>query len=95
MKLKFTAEPKDMAIFGIFSLALFLLICIAVSNVGMFISENTFSGLNILPALTDYIGFTITLFIISLIAMLLSVQSSFIERQEGVGFSIGPKKEKN
>ena len=95
MKLKFSAEPKDMIIFGIFSLTLFLLICIAVSNVGTFVTENTFSGLNILPALTDYILFTITFFIISLIALLLSVQSSFFERQEGIGFNIGPKKEKN
>ncbi len=95
MKLKFRAETKDMVIFGIFSAVLFLLICVAVSNVGSFISDNTFSGLNILPALTKYLTVTIVLFIIAIVAMFLSVQSWFIEREEGIGFQIGSKKEKN
>ncbi len=95
MKLKFRAEAKDMIIFCIFAVVLFLLICIAVSNVGTFISDNTFSGLNILPALTHYITITIVLFIIAIIAMFMSVQSWFIEREEGIGFQIGSKKEKN
>jgi len=95
MKLKFSAEPKDVIIFGFFSLGLFLLICIAVSNVGMFVKENVFAGLNILPALTDYLLVTLVLFFIALIAMFMSVQSWFISREEGIGFSIGEKKEKN
>ena len=53
MKLKFRAEAKDLLIFGIFSIVLFLLICLAVSNLGTFLSENTFSGLNIIPALSN------------------------------------------
>lgn len=95
MKLKFRASAKDMLIFCIFSLVLFLLICVAVSNVGTFITDNTFSGINILPALTKYISVTIVLFLISLAAMFMSVQSLFIERTDGIGFSIGDKKEKN
>lgn len=95
LKLKFRAEAKDMIIFCIFAVVLFLLICIAVSNVGTFITDNTFSGLNILPALTHYITITIVLFIIAIIAMFMSVQSWFIEREEGIGFQIGSKKEKN
>ncbi len=95
MKLKFRAEPKDMLIFVIFSIILFLLICLAISNVGTFLSENTFSGLNIIPALTDYLLVTLVFFFITLIVMFMSVQSWFIEREEGIGFSISDKKEKN
>lgn len=95
MKLKFRAEPKDVGVFAAFSLILFLLICLAISNVGMFLSEGVFSGLNFLPALTRYLPLTLMLFIIAIIAMFMSVQSWFIEREEGVGFQIGAKKEKN
>ncbi len=95
MKLKFRADAKDAAIFGVFAVVLFLLICLAVSNVGSFISDQEFIGLNFLPAITKYLPFTLMLFIIALIAMFLSVQSWFIEREEGVGFQIGAKKEKN
>ena len=52
MKLKFRADTKDVIIFCIFSAVLFFLICLAVSNLGTFISSNTFSGLNIIPAST-------------------------------------------
>jgi type IV secretion system protein VirD4 len=95
MKLKFRAEPKDVGIFIAFSLILFLLICIAISNVGMFLSDGQFSGLNFLPAITRYLPLTIMLFIIAIVAMFMSVQSWFIEREEGLGFQIGAKKEKN
>ena len=41
---------------------LFLLICLAVSNIGSFLSEEgTFSGLNIVPALTTYLPLTLLL----------------------------------
>ena len=95
MKLKFRAESKDMIIFGVFSLIVFLLLCLAISNIGSFISNGEFSGINIIPALTDYLALTVILFIISIAAMFMSVQSWFIEREEGIGFSIGAKKEKN
>ncbi len=95
MKLKFRAETKDVVIFAIFAAVLFLLLCLAVSNVGSFISDNEFIGFNIIPALTKYLPFTIMLFIVCLVAMFLSVQSWFIEREEGIGFQIGAKKEKN
>ena len=95
MKLKFSAEPKNVIMFLIFSGILFLLICLAISNVGTFLSTNEFAGLSIMPALTEYLALTITLFIISIFAMFLGVQSLFIEREEGIGFTIGEKKEKN
>lgn len=95
MKLKFRADTRDVAIFAAFSAVLFILICLAVSNVGLFISENEFAGFTIIPAITRYFPFTLMLFIIAIIAMFMSVQSWFIEREEGIGFQIGAKKEKN
>lgn len=95
MKLKFRADTKDVVIFAIFSAVVFLLLCLAVSNVGLFIAENEFAGFNIIPAITRWLPFTLMLFIISIIAMFLSVQSWFIEREEGIGIQIGAKKEKN
>lgn len=95
MKMKFRADPKDIVIFAIFSLVLFLLICLAIANIGTFISQGEFSGLNFLPAITSYLPLTLMLFIIAIIAMFMSVQSWFIEREEGVGFKVGEKREKN
>ena len=83
MKLKFRADSKDMLIFGVFALIVFLFLCLAISNVGSFISTGSFSGINILPALTDYLAVTIVLFIALIAAMFMSVQSLFIEREEG------------
>ena len=94
MKLKFRADAKDMTIFGIFAAVLFLLMCFAIANVGNFIEEGEFT-LNLFLALIKYPLVTITLYIVVLIAMFMSVQSWFIEREEGIGFKIGDKKEKN
>ena len=95
MKLKFRADTKDVVLFLVFSLVVFILICLAVSNVGMLVSEGELAGINIIPALTHYLGVTLLFFIIAIIAMFLSVQSWFIEREEGFGIQIGAKKEKN
>lgn len=95
MKLKFRADAKDVAIFLGFSALLFILICLAVSNVGLFIAENEFAGFTIIPAITKYLPFTLMLFTIAIIAMFMSVQSWFFDREEGIGIQIGEKKEKN
>ena len=85
MKLKFRAETKDVVRFLIFAAVLFILICIAVANVGMLVSEGELAGLNFIPAITKYTAVTFVFFIIAVIAMFLSVQSWFIEREEGFG----------
>ena len=95
MKLKIRADKKDVIIFVGFSIVMLLLIALAISNVGMFLSENEFSGLNILPAFTSYLPLTILLFLVAIVTILASVQSHFFEREEGLGFKIGDKKEKN
>jgi len=95
MKLKFRADTKDVIIFLAFTALVFILISLAVSNVGLFISEGEFAGFTIIPAITKYFWFTMMLFIIAIIAMFMSVQSWFFEREEGIGLQIGEKKEKN
>ena len=95
MKLKFRADTKDVVIFLAFTALVFILISLAVSNVGLFISEGEFAGFTIIPAITKYFWFTMMLFIIAIIAMFMSVQSWFFEREEGIGLQIGEKKEKN
>ncbi len=95
VKLKFRADTKDVVIFAIFSAVIFFLICLAVSNIGSFVADGEFCGLTIIPALTKYLAVTIVLFLVAIVAMFLGVQSWFIEREEGIGFQIGAKKEKN
>lgn len=95
MKLKFRAEPKDILIFVIFCIFLLYFVAIAVLNLSTFASENTFHGLNPLPAFTsEYIVYTLVFFFIALIAIMASVSSYFFEREKGIGISVSPKKEK-
>ncbi len=95
MKLKFRAEPKDLLIFGIFCLFLLYFVAIAVLNLSSFANENTFHGLNPLPAFTkEYIVYTLVFFFIALAAIITSVSSYFFDREKGIGLSVSPKKEK-
>ena len=50
MKLKFRAEPKDIAIFLVFSLFLLYLVCLIILNLSSFAQNGTLHGLNPLPA---------------------------------------------
>lgn len=96
MKLKFRAEPKDIAIFVLFSLFLLYLVCIIVLNLSTFAQTGTFHGFNPLPAFeAKYVVATLVLYVIVLIVIISSVSSHFFEREKGIGLSTGPKKEKN
>ena len=95
MKLKFRAEPKDLATFLIFCVVLLYLVCIAVLNLSSFAENSTFHGLNPIPAFSSkYILATMIGFIVILIAILMSVSSYFFERDKGIGISTESKKEK-
>ncbi len=95
MKLKFRAEPKDLLIFLGFSIVLLYIIAIIVSNISTFANENTFTGLNPLPAFKpEHIVATIVGYIVFMIAIIMSLSSVIFEREEGFGFTIGSKKEK-
>ena len=95
MKLKLRADAKDLIIFGIFGLVLLYVIALTISNIGTFMREQEFCGLNPFPAFQH--NFLLTIFIwIAIIAVLfLSVQTNFFERESGIGFEVGAKKEKN
>lgn len=96
MKLKFRAEPKDIAIFLVFSLFLLYLVCLIILNLSSFAQNGTLHGLNPLPAFEPkYLIATLVLYIVILVVIITSVSSHFYEREKGIGFSTGPKKEKN
>ena len=92
MKLKFRAEVKDVVIFLIFCVVLLYFIAVAVINIHSFAIEGVFSGLNPFPAFApDLIVATLTLYFLSLVALMLACSSYFFEREEGFGFAPGKK----
>ena len=96
MKLKFRAEPKDIAIFLIFSLVLLYLVCIIILNLSTFAQTGTLHGFNPLPAFeAKYLVATLVLYVIIIVVIVTSVSSHFYEVEKGIGFTTGPKKEKN
>lgn len=98
MKLKFRAEKKDWIMFGIYAVILLYFVAIAVLNLAQFASgdiDHPFHGFNPLPAFgPSFLGITIVLYIIALIASILSVSDRFFDREKGLGFITGSKKEK-
>ena len=98
MKLKFRAEKKDWIMFGIYAVVLLYFVAIAVLNLAQFASgdvDHPFHGFNPLPAFEPgFLGITIVLYIIALIASVLSVSDRFFDREKGLGFSTESKKEK-
>ena len=95
MKLKFRADAKDVLIFVIFSIFLLYFVAIAVVNLGSFAQDGVLAGLNPLPAFgPDYLIATIVGYVAALVAIIMSVSSLFFEREKGIGFSTGPKKDK-
>lgn len=94
MKLKFTAEPKKVLVLLLFVGMIFVLISVIVSNVSYFMSNRTLVGFSLVPAITDHLLLTLTFLIIATVALLFGVENSFIEREDGIGFSLDEKKEK-
>ena len=89
MKLRFRVNSKDIMVFGIFSVALFYLVAIAVLNITKFANTQEFHGFNPLPAFSaEYIFPTLVFFILALIVIISSVSSLIFERKSGVGFEI-------
>ena len=95
MKLKFRAEPRDWAIFFLFTIFLLYFVAISVGNVSSLISGEELVGLNPMPAFSsDYFALTMVIYIALLIVMFTSVSSYFFEREKGIGISAGSKKDK-
>ncbi len=95
MKLKLRADAKDLIIFGIFGAVLLYVIALTISNIGTFLREQEFCGLNPFPAFQHNFGLTIVIWIAIIAVLFLSVQTNFFERESGIGFEVGAKKEKN
>ncbi len=95
MKLKFRAEPKDILIFVIFSVALLYFVAIAVLNVVSLLNDSTLHGLNPFPAFQgEYFAPTMVFYIAFMIAVVTGVSSYFFEREKGIGITTTEKKEK-
>ena len=94
MKLKFTAKPKDALIFLIFAIFLLYLVAIVVMNIRTIVVYNRFWGLNPFPAFgREYLLTTLTLYILALLAVVMSSSDKFYSREKGFGF--GKAKEKD
>ena len=92
--MKFSAEPKDWIMFGCFCIFLLYMCAIGVVNATYIVREGTFYGFSPFKAFTyEYLGATITLFILSLIGIFAAVSSYFFDRESGFGF-FSKKKDK-
>ena len=85
--MKFSAEPKDWAMFGAFCLFLLYMCAIGVLNASSLATEGTFYGLSPFKAFTfQYLGATIALFVLALVGIFAAVSSYFFDRESGFGF---------
>lgn len=92
MKLKFTADSEDVAIFVLFAIFLLYVISIGVVNLATLAENGHLSGLNPLPAFsTQYITATLIFYLLSLLGLIASVSSRFFDMEKGVGFSTEKK----
>ena len=92
MKLKFRADPEDLAIFIAFAVFLLYLVALAVSNISSLATYGTLEGLNPFPAFsTENITTTLSIYIIALLALIISVSSIFFDMEKGVGFTTQKK----
>ena len=92
--MKFKVEPKDFLLFVIYCGLLLYLCAIAVLNFSSLSTDGTFYGLLPFKAFTpQYIGATLLLFIIALVAIFSSVSSYIFKKEKGdMGFGIIFKK---
>ena len=95
MKLKFKADANDVLIFVIFAIFLLYVICLGILNFPELAVNGKFYGLNPFPAFApNRIAGTLVLYFLFLGGIFMTVSSYFFERENGVGFGIGPKNEK-
>ena len=92
MKLKFTADPEDWLIFGIFAIFLLYVVCITVLNLSSLAVDGYLAGLNPFPAFgPKYITATLVFYFIALVALIASCKSYFFDREDGLGLSSSKK----
>ena len=87
--MKFKITKKNFIIFCVYCLLLLYFCAIAVLNFSSFSQDGTFYGLLPFKAFTsDYIGFTIGLFIAVLILIFTSVSSKIFSKEKGEGWGL-------
>ena len=88
MKLKIVATKKDILIFLLFAVFLLYVVALAVLNLPQLAGEGTFYGLNPMLAFSsEYIKYTLVVYLVFLAGLFFSVKSYFFETKSGVGFS--------
>ena len=88
MKFKFRASAEDLMRFVVICIALFFVICIAVSNILTFSQFGRLSGFNPLPALQpEHILDTLFVYVLCIAGLFISVKSYFFEREKGFGLT--------
>ena len=81
--MKFRVSSKDFTMFAIFCIFLLYLCAIAVLNFSSFAKDGSFYGLNPIEAFTsDYILFTIIMFIGALVVIFSSVSSYIFDKDK-------------
>ena len=84
--MRFKVEPKDFLLFVIYCGLLLYLCAIAVLNFSSLSTDGTFYGLLPFKAFTpQYIGATLLLFIVALVAIFSSVSSYIFKKEKGEG----------
>ena len=92
MKFKFRASAEDLMRFVAICIALFFVICIAVSNILIFSQFGRLSGFNPLPALQpEHIVDTLFVYVLCIAGLFVSVKSYFFEREKGFGITTEKK----
>ncbi len=92
MKLKIRIDSDDLLLFFLFSLFLLFVIALGVSNLASLADTGTLAGLNPFPAFSpDNIATTFALFIVILLAIIVSVSSRIFELDKGIGFTTNKK----
>ena len=87
--MKFKVTKKDLILFCIYCVILLYFCAIAVLNFISFANDGTFYGLLPFKAFTfDYIGYTFTLFIATLVLIFSSVSSYIFNKEKGTGIGI-------
>lgn len=90
--MKFRADSKDVIIFICFAIFLLYMCAVGVLNAHSIAVEGKLYGIVPFRAFTpEFIGATLTIFILALIGIFTAVSSYFFDREKGFGFVAGKK----
>ena len=92
MKLKLRIDSDDLWLFFLFSMFLLFVIALGVANLASLADNGSLAGLNPFPAFnSENIGTTMALFVVILLAIIVSVSSRIFELDKGIGFTTNKK----